>query len=360
MPDKRRTRTAGKAGKKSPEPPAGARVRLPDAPLKFELLIAIGVMVLAICVLYPELVFKDAIFFAGDNQAAASFAAVGEKALEAGHYPVWNPFLFAGMPSFASLQYTPFVYPVNAIVGLLHKYLFFPHYTWMLFHTLMIGVGTYLLLRSRGIHYLASIPAGVLMMWMPNLVAVGSHGHGSQACASAYLPFALLLWDRVWRGRGTVVNGTALLIVLGFSMLRAHLQITYYTYALVVLYIVFFAVARFIDARRGRVPDFSMLPRRWFDRLTAGGTRYGSGAAGAEAGFAVGVFAVIVIGSLLMSAVLYLPVHDYAQYSIRGASAGGGADYEYATSWSLHPAEMLTFLFPYAFGFGSNLYFGHM
>lgn len=360
MSAKRRTKTAGKAGKKSPEPPGGGRVPFPDNPLKLEFLVACLILVAAICILYPQLVFKNDIFFASDNQAAASFSSVGKAALDAGVYPVWNPYVFSGMPSFASLQYTPYVYPVTPVLGFLTKYLFFPQYTWMLFHTLLIGLGTYLLLKSRGVHYLPAVSAGILMMWMPNLVAVGSHGHGTQACASGYLPIALLLWDRVWRGKGTVANGAALLIVLGLSMLRAHLQISYYTYALVALYILFYGVVRIIDGTKGRSPATSMLPRSWRARLTHGGERYTAGTAVAELGWAALVFAIIVGGSLTMSSVLHLPVHDYAQYSIRGASAGGGVDYQYATSWSLHPLESLTFLFPYAYGFGSNLYFGNM
>ncbi|MEE9270373.1 MAG: hypothetical protein V3V49_08925, partial [Candidatus Krumholzibacteria bacterium] len=72
------------------------------------------------------------------------------------------------------------------------------------------------------------------------------------------------------------------------------------------------------------------------------------------------VLGIIVLGALLLSAVLFAPVHDYAQYSIRGASESGGLDYEYATSWSLHPAEMLTFIVPFSFGFGVPAYHGHM
>ena len=64
--------------------------------------------------------------------------------------------------------------------------------------------------------------------------------------------------------------------------------------------------------------------------------------------------------SVAMSAVLYLPVSDYAKHSIRGASLEGGLDYSYATMWSLHPSEMLTFVVPYSFGFGKELYLGHM
>ncbi|UCH85143.1 MAG: hypothetical protein JSW50_05490, partial [Candidatus Latescibacterota bacterium] len=72
------------------------------------------------------------------------------------------------------------------------------------------------------------------------------------------------------------------------------------------------------------------------------------------------VFILVLVFALMISAVVFLPVKDYAKYSIRGASEAGGLDYEYATSWSLHPVESLTFVVPSAFGFGKATYFGRM
>ncbi|MCZ6765718.1 MAG: hypothetical protein O7D32_02170, partial [bacterium] len=87
------------AAKKTPKATPGVRATRPVASprpslpgLRYEFLVAALVMALAICVLYPELVFQDKIFFAGDNQAAESFSSVGRKALENGVYPVWNPY----------------------------------------------------------------------------------------------------------------------------------------------------------------------------------------------------------------------------------------------------------------------------
>jgi hypothetical protein len=126
------------------------------------------------------------------------------------------------------------------------------------------------------------------------------------------------------------------------------------------MHFVFLGVAKLIDGIRGKVPEYTSLPRRWFEKITKGRKKYSSGAAVSEIGWAGAILAVVVVASILMSAVLYLPVHDYAQYSIRGATSEGGLDYDYATSWSLHPAETVTFLFPFAYGFGKDLYFGHM
>jgi len=349
---------------KDQKPPArrtGGRPYVEPRPLRFEPLIAALVMVVAILILYPGHVFEDKVFFSSDNQAAAGFAAVGQKALEEEKvYPVWNPYLFSGMPSFGSLSYTPYVYPPSAVLKQLVRFLFFPKYLWLFFHTFLAGFGTYLLLRDRRIWLFPAVSAGVLMMWMPNLVAVGAFGHGSQACAVGYIPFALLFWDRLWRGKGILVNGSALIIVLGFSMLRGHLQISYYTYALIGLHALFFGVARIVDGARGVMPEWTALPRRLFDKLTAGKKTYSVAPAIVEFVWLGAILGVVVGVSFLMSAVLYVPAHEYAQYSIRGASESGGLDYTYATSWSLHPVEILTFLLPYSFGFGKDLYIGFM
>lgn len=350
-----KTTRTGRQKSVASEPP---RPPLDDTPPRFAYLVAALVLVAAICVLYPELVFQDKIFYAGDTQAAASFAAVGKEALARGHYPMWNPFLFAGMPSFGSVSYTPYVYPVSYLLGLFSTYLFFPKYIWLLFHTFLVGMGTYLLLRDRRVHWAASIAAGVVMMWMPNLVAVGANGHGSQACAVGYLPFALLFWDRIWRGRGTLANGAALVLVLGLSMLRGHLQISYYTYALIALHVVFFGGWRIADGVRKRVAPASTLPR-FLERAPRPETD-SVRLALRDVAWSLVVFVIIAGASLAMSSVLYIPVHEYAEHSIRGASATGGAEYQYATSWSLHPREAITFLVPFAYGFGKDLYLGYM
>ncbi len=321
--------------------------------------LAVVAMFVAIWVLYPEIVFQGKVFVSSDSQSAVSFAAAGNRSLAQGEYPVWNPYLFCGMPSFGSMAYTPWIYPVNWIIKPFRAVLPLPEYTWLLFHTLATGFGVFLLLRDRGVGAAVSIGAGMLMMWMPNLVAIGANGHGSQACAVAYLPYALLFWDRFWRGHRPVASAAALAITLGFSMLRSHLQVSYYTYALVALHLLFFGTMAIVDAARKRAVGPAPLPASLASRVRRSGDATWAGAF-ADVGYSAVAMAIVVGASLLICAVLYLPVHDYAKYSIRGASESGGLAYGYATNWSLHPSEMLTFLVPFSFGFGKELYFGHM
>ena len=43
-----------------------------------------------------------------------------------------------------------------------------------------------------------------------------------------------------------------------------------------------------------------------------------------------------------------------------GAGAGNGLDFGYATNWSFHPIEMITFLIPSFMGYGGATYWGKM
>jgi hypothetical protein len=324
-------------------------------------LLVVVSMLMAVVLLYPELAFQGKIFMAKDVEAATSFAKAAHKVMIEEHvYPLWNPYLFSGMPSYESLAYNPFVYPLSFVTGFLISKLHFPPNSWLLFHMFLLGIGVTLLLLDRGVSLVPSIMAGVFMIWMPNVVAIGANGHGSQASAIAYMPYALLFWDRITRGKGIILNASLLAIVLGFQMLRAHIQISYYTYAMLGLHFLFFSVLRMIDASRGggsKTESTSIIP---FRRAPGTPAEYDSKTALLDSGFLFAVLGAVVVCSLLISSVLYLPVHEYSQYSIRGGSVKGGLEYDYATSWSLHPLETLTFVLPYAFGFGKDTYIGYM
>jgi hypothetical protein len=59
------------------------------------------------------------------------------------------------------------------------------------------------------------------------------------------------------------------------------------------------------------------------------------------------------------SAVIFLPVREYAAHSIRGGTSGG-LPYDYATNWSFHPLEITTWVLPSFMGFGTTTYWGWM
>lgn len=290
---------------------------------------AYALAALAVLVFFYPLVFGK-VFISPDSVAPAGFAKIAMQALQdRGVYALWNPYHFLGMPTFGSLAFVPFAYPLDPVFGFLNTVLRFPDLTWLLAHYLLLAVSMVALLRALGTGPEAAALGAAALALTPNLVAVGAFGHGSQIMTAAYLPLLLLLFDRFAR-RGSLLALAGFAVAAALQLLRSHVQIVFYTWLALGLY----ALVLAIDAARA-------------GRRAEAARAFGGLAAGLALGFG-------------MSAFLYLPVHEYAKLSVRSAAEGSGAGFQYATSWSFHPQEMLTFVIPSMFGFGGQTYWGTM
>ena len=286
------------------------------------------VALLVLVFFYPITLGK--VFLSPDSVAPAGFARVALDALQQRHvYALWNPYHFLGMPSFGSLTFVPYVYPLDVLFGFLNKTLHFPDLTWLLAHYLLMALSMLWLLRALGASPEGAALGAVTFALTPNLVAVGAFGHGSQIMTAAYIPLLLLLLDRFAR-RGSLLALAGFALAAALQLLRSHVQIVFYTWLALGGYALFLAIVGAREGRRG------------------------------EAARALGGLGIGLLLAFGMSAFLYLPTHEYAALSVRGSGEGGGAGLGYATAWSFHPREILTFVIPSMFGFGGRTYWGSM
>jgi len=290
------------------------------------------ILVVLLAVLFHQLVLARKVLVSADAVAPMGFAAAAQESMkEGGPYPLWNPYVFLGMPSFGSLTYNPYVYFPDLILQGIHKVLpFLPPMTWLLLYYFVAGLFMFLLFKEAGLSLEAGLFAGVAFMLTPNLVAMGAFGHGSKLVNCAFIPVVMLLTVRLLR-RGDSLSFGLLALCGGLQLLRAHVQIVYYTWLAVGLYCLLFLAMKSADA-----PPVATRLRR-----------------------------VVCVGlalavALAFGSVLYLPVHDYSAYSNRGAVEGGGMEFGRATDWSFSPVEMMTFLVPSWLGFGGSTYWGSM
>lgn len=292
---------------------------------------AAAILGLLVVLFFHEVALEGRTFVSPDATQPLGFVRVGEQSLWKDRvYPLWNPYVFLGMPSFGSGAYNPLIYPPDWPLALIARVIPLPDMTWMLLYYFVGALFTFLLAREWGARPEGALLAGAAFVFAPNLVAVGSHGHGSQLVNSAYLPLMLWLAARWLRGRGIHYLGL-LALAGGFQMLRGHVQIAFYTWLAVGLY----AIAEWIGGlrRAGELP-----------RLTAR-------AAG------VAVAAALAFG---IAGFFNLPLRDYARHSIRGGGPDGGVGMDYATQWSLSPVELPSVVVPGWAGFGGQLYWGGM
>lgn len=270
--------------------------------------------------------------FAGPDSMAPSAIGVGLRALEqeTGEVPLWQPWLFSGMPTLHAFTNISGLYLPNILAGFIQS-VGLPGF-WMFFsHMIFSGLGCFLLLQRMGVSVAASLLGASGFMLMPYANTMLVHGHGSQMMSLAYLPW--VVWGLLRLYDKSTLSSTALLALLvGFQLQRGHPQIAYYTLLLVGFFFLVMAVRSWRDTDRDSRQSWR---------------------------FMLLFMAAMVVGFGLATS-LFLPVMNYTPYSIRGVEVGGGTGFEYATQWSFSFGETMTFLLPSFYGFGGATYWGGM
>ena len=248
--------------------------------------------------------------------------------------PLWSPYYFGGMPGQAALHFPVYTYTffnwkiVDGIISLLFLN---PGMEFslrlMLFHLLMAGCFAYLLGRTLGLSWIASVFAGIIYMFTPQLIVLPGVGHGSKLFTAAYIPLVLLTTIRLLRSLKPL-DLALFVLAVGMTLLSIHVQMAYYALITAGMYLLWNCIFD-IKLKPGRIP------------------------------LKIGVFAVGVILGIGFAASSYFPVYEYTPFSIRGGTEGGLA-WDYATNWSFHPLESLTYFVPSFFGFGGQTYWGYM
>jgi hypothetical protein len=288
---------------------------------------AAGLLLLIIVILFSAVFFKGYIFGGGDTTAAKGMTnQLNLHLQETGEYPLWQPFIFSGMPAFSSMMFTKWVYFPNFIFSLFHK-IGIPALWTMLLHYLLAGMGVYTLLRYIKADFWSALLSGIAYMLAPFFIVMISAGHGSQMMTAAYLPWLIYAIKRVF-DEPDLKALLILAVIAGLQFQRGHVQIAYYGWMAAGWYVVIETI-------------FRLREKRWDNYLKS-----------------MGFLVAGMLFGIGLAAVLYIPSLSYAAHSIRGGSAGGGLDYGYATSWSFPPYEMLALMFSDWFGFGSQTYWG--
>ncbi|MBC8311039.1 MAG: hypothetical protein H8E72_01930 [Candidatus Marinimicrobia bacterium] len=290
--------------------------------------IMLAPLILICGILFNSVLFEDYLFQGGDSLSPKAVRlGIETSAQEYGEYPLWMPWVFSGMPSVHSFQNISEYYLPHLVMKALMT-MGIPQFWEFIFHFIFAAMGMILLLRYLKIRDSIAFFGGVTYMMMPYLVTMIVHGHGSQMMTTAFIPWVIWAIIRL-KDSPNGSNMGILALLMGLQLQRAHVQIAYYTWMLVGLYIVMNIIFNYVDKNKG-LPKF--------------------------VGWAIPAFVL----AITMSMWIYLPATSYTPFSIRGAGGGGGTGLEYATQWSFSMGEMLTFINPSYYGFGGATYWGNM
>ncbi len=227
-----------------------------------------------------------------------------------GQLPLWNPYIFAGMPLLASI-YPGALYPPNWVFA------FFSPTTAMnivvitTYHLALIG--TYLYARRIGLTRVGALVTGVSFAFGGFMIA--HMGHTSRIAAAAWLPWILLaiehLYQRAsWRW---IALGS---VFVALQLFAGEPQMNFYTIIVCAAYGLFSLILREQQERRLR--------------------------------FLAGAAAMAFCGALL-SMIQLLPERELLKFGQRS-----GIDYETFSFYSFPPAHIFSLVTPYFFG-GASL-----
>ena len=252
----------------------------------------------------PDLVLSDR---GGDLRLQyVQWREFGFGQLRQGHFPLWNPHIYSGVPYFGGFQ-SGLLYPLNA------QYLLLPTpqavNVGIVLHVFLAGLFMFLWARGRGLSFVPSAMAGALWMFCGEHFLHIYAGHLCRLVTTAWIPMLFLCLDRFIERRtlGWALGGAG---VIALMLVGGDPQYVFYSAVAAGLY----CVLRLWSAER-----------RW------------QAAAG---------LAVICVTAAGLAAVQLLTGLATAQESIRGA----GTSWEFASSFSFPPENLATLIAPLIFG----------
>lgn len=156
--------------------------------------------------------------------------------LRQGELPLWNPYLFSGMPFLASIE-IGVLYPPNWLHLVLPAARAFC--VLYILHVLLAGVGTWLYARGRGRSVAAALFSATVFAFASPTILHEDTGMTSIVYSSAWIPLIMAMLDRTLRLR-TATSICWLAIVLACQFLAGFPMFTYVLAVLIPAYLLVF------------------------------------------------------------------------------------------------------------------------
>ena len=338
----------------------GSRQTAGESPLipeRYQHAVAIAILFLSLVLFFNQLIFSGKTFSDVDQIASRSFDTFLADAKAQGVFPLWNPYIFCGMPSYGSLtvggdRLFDLTAQVLSTTSNVFSYIVLhPPEGWVLFFYFVFACGVYLLTYQKVNSKFAAFIAAFAATFSTYIIIWVMTGHNTKIAVMAFFPFIFYSVERL-RERFSWFQAFLLVLLIHFSYMPSHVQMIFYVYLAVGTYLLFMFLRSFL-VKKEQIAD-AESESVWKGVLRAG--------------------VVFLLASALafsMDADKYLSVWEYSSYSMRGSNpiantnqvadsktVQGGLGYDYATDWSFGPSEMMTWLVPSWLGFGNEKYKG--
>ena len=264
--------------------------------------------------------------------------AFSANELQSGHFPLWNPHLFGGMPQLANYQ-AAMLYPPNLIAWLLHRPFSYGTIEAMAIGQYLIAsIGAYFLARSLSMHRFPATTVAIIFSACGFLTA--HLGHYSMLSVAVWLPLLLLTLRRTALD-SSLLWACATSVVIFLIATGGHQQLFLYELTVGGAWWLYWVGTRYrLWPWEADGQSFEQIVAS--ARVQLRPLVFAAGRAGGALAVGLGLAAPMIIPSLQM-----------ASLSVRS-----GLSYEQATEFSVEPIALLQFFLPKAFGSNPTDYWG--
>lgn len=311
-------------------------------PRRFHIPAVILVILILFLIFLNPLYFGNKTFQSGDIISSEAMRPYVEN--HKGGYTLWNPYIFCGMPAYATMVETKWFNLIAVAVRIvrdLFTSFFSVQYTMWTFYLLLFGITTFLLMKYLTKSTLISLFTAIASSFSTGIIVFLYIGHVTKLNSLCMFPLIFLMLLR-FKEKIRLIDFLILIIALQIFLLGFHVQIIFYTLLAVAVYFIYY-FSRSLAVKDSQL-RLSILK-------------------------SAGVFIAASIIALLIQVDNISQIYEYTPYSTRGTESildktstqiekKESNYYLYHTDWSFSPGEMTTFIIPSFFGFGNSTYKG--
>ncbi|NJD21299.1 MAG: hypothetical protein FIA82_01330 [Melioribacter sp.] len=298
-------------------------------------------ILILILIFFSPVMFGNKTTYSGDLVQVKSLREYATKDRDG--FSLWNPYIFCGMPAVAtsmSLRWFDLTASVYSYTTKVYSSFFRDYNAIYTFSFVIMAFTSFMFMRRFGASRSVSFLVATATIFSTGILLFFYIGHITKLMSLAIFPFILMM---LFNFQKEIKLLDLLLFVLGLHILvlGAHVQIVFYFAFTTMIYFIYFFV-------RSLVIKDKFLQKQLLKSL--------------------GVVAAAALIAFLMSFDTYSQLYEYKPYSTRGTkslteeqnpgSPIQSESYEYATSYSFSPGEVLTFIVPSYYGFGNSTYNG--
>jgi hypothetical protein len=280
---------------------------------KYYPLAAVAVLFIGVIIMFRNFIFSDDMLYGSDTIIAGIFFRhfYVEFVRLFGSVPVWNPYIFGGLP-FVDAFHGDIFYPLSILkfFGNFYRALGMN----LVIHIFLAGVFMYLAARQFRLSRASATLSAAAYAFSGFLTSLVAPGHDGKIFVTALFPLTILFLDRAFEKK-PALNFSLLGLVIGAIILSPHAQLSYYSLWAIGFYGLFKLI---------------LLYRQSRSAMTV-------------ARPAILLVGAVIVG-LMISAIQFYPGYIYTtKYSPRADTKRG---YEWATSWSMHEQEAVSLIIP--------------